>query len=226
LKLIYYLKYFFFIGVNWNFGLAFFTIWHEIKGERKYHLNTTGLEKLQRLSIKGDNRAHASLYQASHFYILEKGFSYLKSIGENNNITDFGCGKGRVLVVAAYFEFINITGIDFAKALCVSAEQNIRQAKLTHPLAHFNIVCDDVVNYPIKKEQNVFFFFNPFDEVVMLKVVKNILASIREDPRKIFIMYVNPVHKDIFLSAGFEQEYHKKKMHYIEVSILSKEVES
>ena len=224
MKLIYYVKYFFFIGVNWNFGLAFFTIYHEIKGEKKYNISSIGLDKLRTLSIKGDNLAHSSIYQASNYYILEKGFNYLRSINENNNIVDFGCGKGRVLVVAAYFEFKNITGIDFARALCISAEQNIKKTKLLYPLAEFNVVCDDVVNYKIKKEQNVFFFFNPFDEVVMLEVVKNILASLKEKSRKVYIMYVNPVHKEIFLSAGFEEEYYKRKLHYLELSILSNEI--
>jgi SAM-dependent methyltransferase len=224
MKLIYYLRYFFFIGVNWNFGLAFFTICHEIKGERKYNLNSIGLDKLRTLSLKGDNLVHSSIYQACNYYILENGFNYLKSINENNNIVDFGCGKGRVLVVAAYFEFKNITGIDFAKALCILAEQNIQRTKLLYPSAKFNVVCDDVVNYKIKKEQNVFFFFNPFDEVVMLEVVKNILTSLKERSRKVYIMYVNPVHKEIFLSAGFEEEYYKRKLHYIELSILSNEL--
>ena len=224
MKFIYYFKYFFFIGINWNFGLAVFTIYHEIKGERKYHLNSIGLDKLRSLSIKGDSLAHASIYQASNYYILEKGFNYLRSINENNNITDFGCGKGRVLVVAAYFGFKSITGIDFAKALCISAEQNIQKAKLYYPSTEFNIVCDDVVNYKIKKEQNVFFFFNPFNDIITLEVIKNILASLKEKSRKVYIMYVNPVHKEIFLSAGFEEEYYIKKMHYLELSILSNEL--
>jgi len=37
-------------------------------------------------------------------------------------------------------------------------------------------------------------------------------------------MYVNPVLKEIFLSAGFEEEYYIKKMHYLELSILSNEL--
>jgi hypothetical protein len=57
----------------------------------------------------------------------------------------------------------------------------------------------------------------------MLKVVKNILLSLKEKPRKIYIMYVNPVHKEIFLSAGFEEEYYLRKLYYLELSILSKE---
>jgi len=64
------------------------------------------------------------------------------------------------------------------------------------------------------------FFFNPFDEVVMIKVVRNILASLKEKPRQVHIMYANPVHKEIFLSAGFEEEYYLKKLYYLEVSIL------
>ena len=72
---------------------------------------------------------------------------------------------------------------------------------------------------------NVFFFFNPFDEVVMLQVVKNILSSLKENDRKIYVVYINPLHKEIFLSAGFIEEYYLMKMKYLELSILSKETE-
>lgn len=209
--------------MNWNFPLAFFSIYHEIKGERKYHLDTIELDRLKTITVKGDNLDHGSIYQACNYYILEKGFDYLASINENKNITDFGCGKGRVMIVAAHYGFKNITGIDFAKALCLSAEKNIPETQLLFPSTKFNIICDDVVNYKIEKDQTAFFFFNPFDEVVMLKVVKNILSSLKENERKIYIMYANPVHKEIFLSAGFQEEYYLKKLQYLELSILSKE---
>ena len=74
----------------------------------------------------------SSIYQASNYYILEKGFNYLESINENNFITDFGCGKGRALVVAAYFEFKKVLrGIDFAKALCISGRTKYSKDKIT-----------------------------------------------------------------------------------------------
>ena len=50
---------------------------------------------------------------------------------------------------------------------------------------------------------------------------KNILASLKENHRQIYIVYVNPLHKEIFQSAGFNEEYYLKKMTYIELSILS-----
>ncbi len=204
--------------------MAFFSVYHEIKGEKKYNLDTIVLDRLNNLSIKGDNLAHSSIYQACNYYILEKAFAYLEGINENKNIADFGSGKGRVVVVAAYYGFENITGIEFANALCAHAKQNIKKTQPIFPAVKFNIICDDVVNYKIEKEQNVFFFFNPFDEVIMLEVVKNIRSSLKENSRKVYIMYVNPVHKEIFLSAGFKEDYYKRKLHYIELSILSNEI--
>ncbi|MEO8109183.1 MAG: class I SAM-dependent methyltransferase [Ginsengibacter sp.] len=223
MKINYYLKYFFFIGSHWNFRLAFFTIWNEIKGEKKYNIRTIELDRLSMLSIKGDNLSHASIYQGANYYLLEKAFDYLASIHENKNIVDFGCGKGRVLVVAAYYGFSKIIGIDFARALCVAAEQNIQKVKGFYPDSQFSVIYDDVINYKITADENAFFFFNPFDEVVMLQVVKNILQSLKESPRHVTIIYLNPVHKEIFLSAGFEEEYYLKRLGYLELSILSNE---
>ncbi len=38
-------------------------------------------------------------------------------------------------------------------------------------------------------------------------------------------MYANPVHKEIFMSAGFQEEYYFKKLQYLELSILTKSAE-
>jgi hypothetical protein len=220
MKSLNYFRYWFFITRKWDIFLAFFTIYYEIKGERKYRLNSVELDMLKTITIDSNNLVHASIYQGCNYYILEKGFNYLKSINENNNLVDFGCGKGRAMVVAAYFGFKKITGIDFARPLCLLAEQNIKRTSPIFPETDFKIICDDVVNYSIDKDHNVFFFFNPFDEVVMLTVVKNILFSLKKNPRKVYIMYSNPVHKEIFLSAGFGEIYYLKKLEYLELSIL------
>ena len=73
---------------------------------------------------------------------------------------------------------------------------------------------------------NVFFFFNPFDEIVMLAVIKNILQSLKENPREVYAVYLNPLHKEIFLSAGFEEIFHEEKFRYIEASVLMLDIRS
>jgi hypothetical protein len=220
-----YIKYFYFVGKNWNYKLAFFTIYHEIIGEKKYHIDTIKIDRLHNVEIKSSNLDHSSIYQGVGYYTLEKAFDYIKSISANKNIVDFGSGKGRVMTVAAYYGFKNITGVEFAPALCRECEKNITGIKSLFPSTKFTVICDDAVNYKIENDTNVFFFFNPFDEVIMLQVTKNILFSLKQNPRKAYIVYINPLHKEIFESAGFEEEYYLKKMEYIELSILSNELD-
>lgn len=223
MKFLYYFKYFYFIAKNWNVRLAAFTVFHEMKGEKKYHLNTIKIDRLHDENIESKNLTHASIYQASNYYLIEKAFEYLSDQNAIRNLVDFGCGKGRILIVAAHYGFKKLTGIDFSGHLCTEAEANIENITTFFPTTVFNIICGDAADYQIEKEQNCFFFFNPFDEVIMLAVVKKMLSSLKDNPRKIYIIYLNPVHKEIFLSVGFEEEYFFRKMEFLEFSILSKE---
>ena len=216
-----YLKYFFFIFRYWNIGLAWFTIKHEIRGEKKYKVNTIGIDRLKKLSVIGDNKAHASIYQAANYYLLEEAFNFLKEEKATVTVVDFGAGKGRVMAVAAYYGYPNIKGIEFAPAIAAMAQINVANIQSTFPDTSFTIFKENAVKYSVEKEDNIFFFFNPFDEVVMLEVVKNILASLRTHPRKVFVVYINPLHKDIFQSAGFFEEYYLSIMEYLELSILT-----
>lgn len=225
MKFLYYFNYFYFIARNWNAKLAAFTVYHEIKGEKKYNLDTVRINRLNNENIESENLVHASIYQASSYYLVEKAFSFFENEIKDGAFVDFGCGKGRVLIMAAHFGFKKIIGIELSQNLCVEAEANVEQFEALFPNTVFKIFNEDAANYKIGKDQSYFFFFNPFDDFITLKVVKNILSSLKESPRKIFVIYINPVHKDIFLSAGFNEEWHFRKMEYLEFSILSKEVE-
>lgn len=220
MKYFYYLRLFFFIAFNWNIRLAWFTVSHEIRGEKKYKLNTSKIEDAKKLSVKGHNAEHAELYQGANYYLLEKVLDHLRTIAANQNLLDFGCGKGRVLAVAAYYGFFKITGVEFAKELCEVARKNIIPVQQKFPDKIFNVICTDAVDHKIENDTNIFFFFNPFDEVVMLTVVKNILLSLKENPREAYVVYINPVHKEIFMSAGFEQIFHYEKLKYIQATIF------
>ena len=181
---------------------------------------------LKNLSVKGDNKLNASIYQGANYYLLEKAFTWLQNETGSGNFIDFGCGKGRAMAVAAAFGCRHIKGVEFAPALCAIANENVNRIRPLYPQTEFSIYCEDAINHPVETTDTLFFFFNPFDEKVMLPVVKNILQSIREKSREIFVIYINPVHKEIFLSAGFIEEYHHQKLEYLEMSILSISPES
>ena len=223
MKYLTYLKYFLFIAFNWNFRLAWFTLYHEIKGEKKYGLDSSGLNNLKRLQLKGD-RKNAEIYQGANYFLLEKLFTELDEFEINKSLVDFGSGKGRVMIVASYFGFKSITGVEFAKELCATARKNIIPTQVKFPEKIFNVIHLNAADYQIRSHENVFFFFNPFNEIVMKQVVKNILNSLRESPREVYVLYINPVHQEIFLSAGFEQVFHYEKYTYIQASILMKAI--
>lgn len=232
-QFFYYFRLFFFISFNWNIRLAWFTVSHEIRGEKKYKLDTSKIENVKKLSVKGDTIEHAEHYQGANYYLLEKVFDHLQTIGSGLpagqaglNLLDFGCGKGRVLAVAAYYGFRKITGVEFAKELCEVARKNIIPVQQKFPDKIFNVIHANAVDYKIEEDTNVFFFFNPFDEIVMLAVVKNILASLKQNPREVYVVYINPLHKEIFMSAGFEQIFHYEKLKYIQATIFMLDVRS
>ena len=226
MKYLYYLRLFFFIAFNWNIRLAWFSVYHELRGEKKYKLDTSKIVDVKKLSVKGDNVEHAELYQGANYYLLEKVLDHLQTIEANKNILDFGCGKGRVLAVAAYYGFSKITGVEFAKELCDIARKNIITVQQKFPGKIFNVIHGNAVDYTIEPDTNVFFFFNPFDEVVMLAVTKNILQSLKDHPRESYVVYLNPLHKEIFMSAGFEQIFHYEKLKYIQATIFMLDVRS
>ena len=77
-----YLKYFLFIQKHWDIQLAAFTVYHEIIGEKKYGINTTGTESLWQYDIDEDDLAEAEDYQPASYYVLEKVLEALPSAVE------------------------------------------------------------------------------------------------------------------------------------------------
>lgn len=215
-----YIDYFLFIQRNWNLRLAIFTIFHELRGEKKYHLNTTYTNDLRQLEIVSGYKENAYIYQPVNYYMLETALQFLNEQDIQGTLVDFGCGMGRILVVAIHNGFKDITGIEFSPELCNAAKENLKEITKEFPDVDLIIHCENAALYEIKKQEAIFTFFNPFDEAVMLPVVKNILKSFKENPREITVVYFNPTEKEIFLSAGFQEVWYYQKMEYLDFSIL------
>ncbi|HYM92788.1 MAG TPA: class I SAM-dependent methyltransferase [Chitinophagaceae bacterium] len=217
-----YISYFFYLSWHWNFGLAFFIIKHEIKGEKKYSIQTTGADELKHLGKNGIDISHATIYMPVNYYILEILMKEIRKLSSSEKILDLGCGKGRVMVVAAHFGFKKINGIDFSEKLCKEAIKNTAKVQSLFPETSFKIELQDAFYYKIPDDISVIFLFNPFDEVIVSGVLKNINESLQKKPRTLRILYANPVHKKMFTDDGFIEIFHHKKLKYLEGSILEK----
>jgi len=219
MKLITYIKYFYFLLDNWDFKIAWYMIKEEVRGERKYKINTTGADELINLEEMGIDVSHATIYMPVNYYLLEEIFSKLPN-SPRNHFLDLGCGKGRALCLAAHAGFSKVTGIDLSKQLCDQAIDNLELIKNKISGFQYNVINNDAFYYEIPVDVDCIFLFNPFDEIIMSAVVNNVFESLEKNPRKIKIIYANPLHKEYFLKAGYSQIWHSKKMKYIEAVIL------
>ena len=163
----------------------------------KYKTDTRNKTSLKDLNVFGANKERGSFYQptmaASFNRLLEK-----VKLPPESVLVDFGCGKGRVLLLAVLRGLKKSVGIEFSPELCSIARSNIEIVeKIIGSRLDIRVVEGDVTDYEIEDDQNVFFLFNPFDDVVLEAVVKNIQKSLQRKSREIAIIYYNPVHAHI-----------------------------
>ena len=220
MKIFAYIKYFFYLGFNWNWRIASYIISHEVKGEKKYGINTTGSDELKKMKAQGIDITHATVYMPITYFQLEEMFSALPA-GKRTHFLDIGCGKGRALCFAAHHGYNKVTGIDFNTQFCTEAGENLAFTKNTIPALQFSLINKDAANTTIPGDVDCIFFFNPFDMSVMKKVMANIVQSLQQHPRNLHVAYANPLYKDLFLEKDFKETYHSKRMHYLELSILN-----
>ena len=221
MSLFSYIKYFFYLAYNWNMSIAWYIIMQEIKGEKKYGINPTGADELKKMERKGIDITHATIYMPVSYIFLEEIFQQLP-VSVKDHFLDIGSGKGRAMCMAAHYGFKKVTGIDFSKELCDAAKDNLAITQQRIPALSYEISNNDAFYFKIPADVDCIFFFNPFDEIIMSGVADNILNSLQHHPRKVYIIYVNPLHKELFTNLGFKETWHSKKMKYLEAVILEK----
>ena len=216
-----YIQYFFYLASNWNPGIAWHIIKNEIRGEKKYGINSTGADELHSLEKKGIDISHATIYMPASYDLLEKVFQQVP-VHSVSHFIDIGSGKGRAMCVAAHAGITKMSGLDLSKELCGDALKNLAITKTIFPSLNYKIINNDAFYFEIPEDADCIFLFNPFDEVVMSAVLGNIRASLEEYPRKMTVIYLNPLQKHLFIEEGYKEVFHTKKMNYLEASILIK----
>lgn len=110
------------------------------------------------------------------------------------HFVDIGSGWGSIVLLAATYPFQSVTGIEFAKELHEKASANLDWAR-----SHGHLLCKNVtvrnesaLETDLPDGPVVIFMFNPFREPVMRGFLDRIAASVRERPRPVTVIYVNP----------------------------------
>lgn len=189
---------YFFYFFQYSPVLAFQLLMDEVKGERKYKLNTVGFDRIY--------ASTAYSYMPSNYILLEELFTELNRYSHNGTFLDLGCGKGRAMMVAAHYNFKRIVGVELEKKYCYAIAADIPNIEKERG-CKIDVICMDAGDYKIPDDIQTIFFYNPFKETVMEKVVRNLMESINTSKRPVFVIYLNPLFSSYFTNAGFVKIY-------------------
>lgn len=177
---------------------------------------------IKTMQIKKSNDVHNFHYQGASYLVLLELFKKLPDDVKNKNFIDIGSGKGRALFCAEYSGFNNLIGVELDKELVEIANENIDRYLLKRKESHFTFTCENALNYVIPEGTAVFYFFNPFSEKIMQEVEKNISAWQTHNRSEVFIIYVNPRFKNVWINAGYDTYHKEGNNRYTEALIFRK----
>ena len=155
--------------------------------EKLLNIKTSGEQKIFNESLHY-NRYEPTSYSALE--ILSKEYKFT----EEDNIVDFGCGKGRLNFYINHFFDSTVTGIEMNTFFYKEAIDNKRDYLKKHKKKKdkINFLNCFAEEYNINPSDNKFYFFNPFSIQIFIKVIGNILISVEEYERTVDVILYYP----------------------------------
>ena len=103
---------------------------------------------------------------------------------------DLGSGKGRALLLASDYPFREIIGIELSAELDRIARENIaRYVKTSAPIV---ALLGDATEFVWPPGPLVVYMWNAFTGPVLEQVFRNLEASLKEEPRPLYLVYIHP----------------------------------
>lgn len=113
---------------------------------------------------------------------------------------DLGSGKGVAALTLAR-HFASVIGVELSPDLTAIAKSNAEKAKVPNVVQ----ICADARTLGAEIDQVTYvYMFNPFPSFVMKPAIESLKASQMRNPRKLTIIYNNPVCHEDLVAAGFK----------------------
>jgi SAM-dependent methyltransferase len=150
-----------------------------------------------------------SSHEAVHFRDIQyRNLSYFGAqrlmrhlaAGPNDAFLDLGCGRGRVISVAAQYPLSRVIGVEIDGKACAVAERNART--LRRFAVRPEVVRADAATYVVPDDITIAFLYNSFGGEVLRSALSRLLDSYDRTPRRIRLAYANPREHDLVMSMG------------------------
>ncbi len=178
--------------------------------DREYGVDTDGAHDnetlLRNLEIESPNWIHGSSYIPVDPSRFRRAMTAIPVAPDGYTFVDFGCGKGRAVLLASTFAFERLVGIDFSSELIAVAEANwTRFDRDALACRTVEWRCEDFLTSALPLTPVVLYFYHPCDERLLRQVAARIQASLMHCPRPAFVVYLNPLHADAWIDIGFRR---------------------
>lgn len=149
-------------------------------------------DKLLKIKTSGRDDSKSDCYnypyEPTPYPVLERLASsgYIK---KNSCVVDYGCGKGRADFFLSYQTRCRSVGIEYDQRIY---ERAVKNQKTAVSAGKTTFVLEKAENFIIHSSSDCFYFFNPFSVEILQKVMKNIIYSYFEYPRKMRLFFYYP----------------------------------
>lgn len=157
----------------------------------KHGTDTGGRVPLWKFRISSPNRSFGLIYAATPEQEFADAVSFMQEDPQNITLIDLGCGKGKVLLLAANSGFKQVIGVEFVHELAEIAKKNLKKMRLPNAV----VTETDATEFRFPNCDMVVYLYHPFTQEVVQKVVANLRECLS---KKIYVIYNNPVCSAIF----------------------------
>src|ERR1700722_812283 len=151
----------------------------------------------------GPNIIHATHYEPTPVGDFERLLAHVPFPLEKASFVDIGSGMGRVVMLAAQKPFRQVIRVEVSRALHEIARDNLtRIERSAFACRDVRLACKDAAGYRFPAGSLVAYFFNPFDAVVLAKIVDRLPTH---PNRELAIVYHTPAERAVIdAHAAFE----------------------
>lgn len=169
--------------------------------ERRSGIRTEASISPEELGISPENQER---YKPSQWSALRRILP-LDDVDADDVFLDFGSGMGRVVYqAAARYPLRRVIGVELSDRLHAIAEENIARTRARLRCRDVRLVCADATQYAVPDDVTIVYMGNPFSGPIFAAVLAEIVASVRRKPRRLTLLYMNPVEEAQVLAAGFK----------------------
>ena len=118
-----------------------------------------------------------------------------------DRLIDYGCGRGRVLCLAARLPMQSVVGVELNVASADAARANLATLRGRQALS-CSVVTGNATEFD-PTGGTVFYFFNPFGGEVFAKVIDRVREAAAGSSLPVRVVYVNPVCREVLDAANW-----------------------